>query len=240
MSFKIKVLVVTAPLTVVSGAGMAGALTAGAASAATPPCGPACINLFSYQFGSYKTTNYTVDVLRRDEKVGPPIILIKTTNFDPAEDWSLAFQGTMAGFHEAGLIDADHTLRYGCVPPVNFPDCYGQISVPVNDPAYAIEYAPYGGDSGLCAGVTAAAYSGEEVTLPPGGVPAKTLGIADINNPATLLTGSVPPINDSNTNFSQPFVLTHPVSSYRTGTPLPQLQVGNITGRQAVQPGGTA
>ena len=60
------------------------AQTAGTASAATPSCGPSCINLFSYQFGTHKSPNFVVDVLRQGEKAGQPIILFRTANFDPA------------------------------------------------------------------------------------------------------------------------------------------------------------
>jgi hypothetical protein len=219
MSIKSKVLAAAATLALVGGVGTAGALSAGTASVATPSCGGSCINLFSHQFGSFASPNYTVDVLRQDEKTGQPIILFRQANYDPALDWTVAYQDNVSDFYEADLVGAEDAVHYGCVPPVNFPDCYGQISVP---------------------GVAATAFSGEGVTLPPGGVPAKTLGIADIDNPATLLTGSVPLINGSNTNFSQPFVLTYPVGSYRTGMPRPQLQADSVTGRQAVQPGGTA
>ena len=77
MSIKSKVLAAAATLTLVSGVGAAGALTAGTASAATPSCGRSCINLFSHQFGNFASPNYTVDVLRQGEKTGQPIILFR-------------------------------------------------------------------------------------------------------------------------------------------------------------------
>ena len=117
MSFKSKVTAAAATLTLVGGVGMAGALTAaGSASAATPSCGIACINLFSYQFGKHSTPNYTVDVLRQGEKTGQPIILFRTANYDPALDWTVAFQGTVADFYAAKLVDAQTALHYGCIP----------------------------------------------------------------------------------------------------------------------------
>jgi hypothetical protein len=36
--------------------------------------------VFSKQFGTHKTPNYTVDVLRHGEKVAQPIILFRTAN----------------------------------------------------------------------------------------------------------------------------------------------------------------
>src|ERR1700685_848525 len=157
MSIKSKVLAAAATLTLVGGVGAAGALTAGSAAPATPSCGNACIDIFSHQFGTHTEPNYVVDVLRQGEKVGQPIILFRTANFDPAEDWTLAFQGTTADFFAAGLVSSSVALPYGCVPEAapgggNFPDCYGQKAFAVNDPAFEIEYAPFGVDSGLCMG----------------------------------------------------------------------------------------
>jgi hypothetical protein len=243
MSIKSKVLAATATLTLVGGVGIAGALTAGTASAATPSCGPACIDIFSHQFGTHREPNSVVDVLRQGEKVGQPIILFRTANYDPAEDWTAAFQGTTADFYAAGLVSAAVALHYGCIAgaPGNFPDCYGFTTVPgskppvaaaVNDPAFEIEYAPFGVDSGLCMGVAATAVQGEGVTLQPCGVSSKTVWIEDIFDSlnTTIAGGYVPVINGSDTNFSQPFVLTYPASGQPTDKPRPQLEVTNITG----------
>jgi len=230
MSIKSKVLASAATLTLLGGVGMAGALSAGTASAATPSCGGSCIDIFSHQFGTHRSPNYVVDVLRQGEKVGQPIILFRTANFDPAEDWTVSFQGTTADFFAAGLVGAAVALHYGCIATVNFPDCYG-LDIAVNDPAFEIEYAPYGVDSGLCLGVASTAVQEEGVTLQPCGVSAKTVWIADIfDSPSTLFNGYIPLINGSDTNFSQPFVLTYPESGYPTNMPRPQLQVDNITG----------
>ncbi len=116
MSIKSKVLAAAATLTLVGGVGVAGALSAGTASAATPSCGNSCINIFSHQFGTHKSPNYVVDVLRQGEKTGQPIILFRTANFDPAEDWTLAFQGTTADFFAAGMVSSAVALHYGCIP----------------------------------------------------------------------------------------------------------------------------
>src|SRR5580693_6456623 len=230
MSIKSKVLASAATLTLVGGVGMAGALSAGTASAATPSCGGSCIDIFSHQFGTHRSPNYVVDVLRQGEKVGQPIVLFRTANFDPAEDWTVSFQGTTADFFAAGLVGAAVALHYGCIATVNFPDCYG-LDIAVNDPAFEIEYAPYGVDSGLCLGVASTAVQEEGVTLQPCGVSAKTVWIADIfDSPSTLFNGYVPLINGSDTNFSQPFVLTYPGSGYPTDQPRPQLFVSNLTG----------
>ena len=220
MSIKSKVLAAAATLTLVGGLGAAGALTAGSAGAATPSCGNSCINVFSHQFGTHKSPNFVVDVLKQGEKVGQPIILFRTANFDPAEDFTVAFQGTVADFFAAGLVSSAVNLHYGG----------GAKGFP-NDFAFENEYAPFGVDSGLCLGVAATAFNDEGVTLQPCGVSSKTVWIVDtFDSPATLFNGYVPLINGSDTNFSHPFVLTYPNNSFPTDMPRPQLVVTNITG----------
>lgn len=100
--------------------------------------------------------------------------------------------------------------------------------------AWELQYAPYGVDSGLCAGLASAATSGEKVTLQPCGVSSKTVWITDTVNAAGFRDDYVPVINGSDTNFSQPFVLDYPHDSVPTdGSPSagrPQLYVDNLTG----------
>jgi hypothetical protein len=222
MSIKSKVLAAAATLTLVSGVGVTGALTAGTASAATPSCGPTCINLFSHQFGSFRSPNFTVDVLRQGEKVGQPIILFRQANFDPALDWTVAFQGLTSDFFAAGLVSAAVNLHYG-----------GGSVGSTDDPAFENEYAPFGVNSGLCMGVAATAVQGEGVTLQPCGVSSKTVWILDTFDQFSFITAlrnGVPLINGSDTNFSHPFVLTYPASGVPTDKPRPQLTVTNLTG----------
>jgi hypothetical protein len=239
MSITSRVLAAAATLTMVGGVGVAAALTSGAASAATPSCGISCIDVFSHQFGTHKSPKYVVDVLRRGEKIGQPVILFRTANFDPAQDWTVAFQGTTADFFAASLVSSAVALHYGCIPGPggNFPDCYGQTRFAVDDPAFEIEYAPFGVDSGLCMGVAATAFNREGVTLQPCGVSSKTVWIADaFDSPDTLFNGSIPAINGSDTNFSHPFVLTYPKDSVPTDKPRSQLVVTNLTGSSRTSP----
>ena len=92
---------------------------------------------------------------------------------------------------------------HGTTPAVTFPD----------DAAFEVQYSPYGVDSGLCTGVAATAVAGEKVTLEPCGVSSKTVWIVDPRT-ARSATVTFPLINGSDTNFSQPFVLTYPGSGY--------------------------
>jgi len=231
MSIKSKLLAGAATLALIGGVGTVGALSA---SAATPSCGRGldCIDIFSRAFGTHQTPNYVLDVLRQGAKVGQPIILFRTSNTDPAEDFAPSIQGTTADFFAAGLVSSAVALHYGCIPATdpggNFPNC-GLNGV--DDPAIEVEYAPFGVDSGLCVGVAATATAKEGVTLQPCGVSAKTVWIVDTNDsPATLRHGYVPLINGSTTNFSHPHVLTYPGNGFPTDRPRPQLFVNNLTG----------
>jgi hypothetical protein len=240
MSIKSKVFAAATTLALVGGVGTAGVLSAGTASAATPSCGIACVNVFSYDFGTHASPNFTVDVLRQGERVGQPIILFRTSNFDPALDWTVSFQGTVADFFAAGLVSSSLALHYGCIAGVNFPNCPFNIAG-FNFPgaassdllAFENQYAPFGVDSGLCLGVAATATAGEGVTLQPCGVSAKTVWVLDTLDQSFTTAwahGYIPLINGSNTNFSQPFVLTYPNQSFPTDKPRPQLVVTNLTG----------
>jgi hypothetical protein len=255
MSIKSKVLAAAATLALVGGVGTAGVLTtAGTASAATPSCGPACVNLFSYQFGTHRSPNFTVDVFRQGERAGQPIILFRTSNFDPALDWTFAVQGTVADFFAAGLVSATTALHYGCdAATTGFAGgtCFTPATATTrasgtfpNLNAFEIEYAPFGVDSGLCMGVAATAFNDEGVTLQPCGVSSKTVWIVDSFDQGTGVPtpvfrntpfANLPLINGSNTNFSKPFVLTYPGNAFPTDKPRPQIVVTNLTGFQ--QPG---
>jgi hypothetical protein len=223
MSIKSKVFAAAATLTLVGGVGAVAAFSAGAA---TPSCGDNCIDVFSREFGTHEHPNFVMDVLRQGAQLGQPVILFRTSNSDPAEDFTLSFQGSTSDFFAAGLVSSAVALHYGCtVGP--FVTCADGV----DDPAFEAEYAPFGVDSGLCVGVARTAFQNEGVTLQPCGVSSKTVWIEDVNDsPATLDRGYVPAINGSDTNFSHPFVLTYPKNGFPTDRPRPQLMVQNLTG----------
>ena len=103
----------------------------------------------------------------------------------------------------------------------------------MNDWAFEIQYSPFGVQSGLCMGVASTAFSGEGVTLQPCGDSARTVWIIDQSDASSAhaaLDEYVPLINGSDTNFSQPFVLTYPTNGFPTDKPRPQLTVTNLTG----------
>jgi hypothetical protein len=225
MSIKSKVFAAAATLTLVGGVGSVAALSAGAA---TPSCGHDCIDIFSREFGTHHQPNYVLDVLRQGAKVGQPVILFRTSNSDPAEDFTVSFQGLTSEFNQAGLVSNAVALHYGCADGLFGPN---SCTKGVDDPAFEVEYAPYGVDSGLCVGVARTAYQNEGVTLQPCGVSGKTVWILDPgDSPATVYHDYVPVINGSDTNFSHPFVMTCPKNGHPTDTPRPQVFVQNLTG----------
>ena len=224
MSIKSKVFVAAATLTLVGGVGSVAAVSAGAA---TPSCGHNCIDIFSRAFGTHQTPGYVLDVLRQGAKVGQPIILFRTSNSDPAEDFTTSFEGLTSEFNAAGLVSNAVALHYGCAGQFGNHSC----TRGVDDPAFEVEYAPYGVDSGLCVGVARTAYQNEHVSLQPCGVTSRTVWIVDTNDsPATIRHDYVPLINGSDMNFSHPFVLTYPKNGFPTDKPRPQLFVQNLTG----------
>jgi hypothetical protein len=237
LSIKSKVIAAASALTLVSGIGVAGALAAGTASAATPSCGPLCADVFSWQFGSFHHPNFTLDVFRGGAKVGQPIILFRTSNSDGAEDFSAEFNGTTSSFYAAGLVSSLVALHYGCTGSIAVPG--GQIPCAPGShdtAAFEIEYAPYGANSGLCVGLASTAYGHEGVTLQGCGQTSRTVWIADTNDQRVITSAGIPLINGSDTNFSHPYVLTYPAAGYPTDKPRPQLFVSNLTG--FTQPGG--
>ena len=152
------------------------------ASAATPSCGHSCIDVFTHDFGTHKDPSFVLDMFRQGEKLGQPVILFRESNADPAEDFTISYQGQVSDFLAAGLVLPAVALHYGggCELSVThgFPPVQTCVHYYPNDFAFEVEYSPYGVDSGLCVGVPTAARSGTEVSLQPCGVSSKTVWIA--------------------------------------------------------------
>jgi len=226
MSITTKVLAAAAALTLAAGVGTAAVATAGSASAATPSCGDSCVDLFVQTFSTHDNPNFVLDVYKQRQATGTPVILFRSSNFDPAEDWTYAQQGTVADFYAVGLVSAALALHFGCIAKVNFPDCSPTSK---NDVAFEAEYAPFGADTGLCMGTATTAGNYTPVSLQPCGVSSKTVWVvdsadADANSRTVInLHHFVPLINGSDTNFSHPYVLTYPQDNNPTDKPRPQL-----------------
>jgi len=204
MSIKSKVLVAAATMAMVAGVSAVGLLPA---QASTPSCEgstTACPTINGEEYGA----PFVLDVLRQGEKLGQAVIMFRTSNSDPAEDFTVTDQGLVSTFYTDGLVSAGLDQAYGA------------------DTAYELEYAPYGVASNLCAGVASTVGNGTPVALEPCGASSKTLWVADTGADAS--GAYYPLINGSDTNFSDPFVLHYPGNAYPTDMPRPQLNTYNL------------
>jgi hypothetical protein len=192
-------------------AGAAAAMLAGGtamaalpgASAATVACGSTCISPYTEAFG----VDYVLGVYQGSQTTGQPAVLSVASNVSNAEDWAYSAEGTVSDFYAASLVSSAVNLHYG------------------SDEAYEFEYAPGGSPSGLCLGVGATAGSNSKVGLQVCGASSRTIWIED----GTDYDGTgAPLINGSDTNFSQPYVLTYPAGKSPVSAPNTQLITYNL------------
>ena len=230
MSIKSKLLVAATTLSLLGGVGVAGALTAGSASAATPSCGPTCINLYNQQFGKA----FYQDVFRQSIKLNQPVILFRSSDSDPALDFTsnlladVSTPSCLFGTTSTGACVGGITLPFTPLTVAQLCKLGGGLGAGTcaryaSDWVWETQYSPYGVNSGLCVGV-ATAVSGAPVSLQPCGVSAKTWWISD-NAHRYFHKGHfyTPWVNAASTNFTQPLVLTYPTNGYPTDKPRPQL-----------------
>jgi hypothetical protein len=233
-----KILAFAATLTLAGGVTAAGAVTAGTASAGTPSCGATCINTYPAEYAgtSLGDPQFVVDVYRQGEKAGQPVILFRSSNADPAEDWVITDEDPASDFYAVGLLSSEMALEYGCTTGGTI--VVAGAEVPCNAgasdaAAWQDQYAPFGVESGLCMGVAATAFSGEGVTLQPCGASARTVWLEDTNandkSPVTLDgTEFWAALNGSGTSFSNPLALTYAGNAYPTDKPRVQLVVDQL------------
>jgi hypothetical protein len=187
MSIKSKVLAAAAMVTLAGGLCTVGTLPAGAA---TPQCGPHCIEIFSAKFGTPEHPRFVESVFRGIAAPGVPTGLRRVSGNNPAGDMIVARAGTVSDFYAAGMVSAAVNNHYG------------------NLRAVQIEYAPRGKATGLCAALATAAYQNERLTLQPCSTPGTTVFIIDTaDSPATAPT-YFPIVNGSTTDFAHPFAMT--------------------------------
>lgn len=195
-------------LAVTAAAAGAALVTGPAATAATPSCGSSCVAPYVQSAGP----KFGLDVYKRAQAVGQPVILFARSNQDPAQDFGYSEEGTVNDFEAAGLVSKAVALQYGKLT------------------AWEIEYAPYGADTGLCAGIagggaggiTGLPFNGDPVSLQPCGESADTVWIALPGK------GWFQAINGATSSFSHPFVLTYPSGASPTDLPRPQLSVHTL------------
>jgi hypothetical protein len=183
---------------------------------ATATCGNYCFNLYSLAYGRGQIQSANVPGDNGvGGKVGQTINLKSATDDSPNEDFVGGYVGTVAQ-----LCSEDQLSPYIC----NF---YGTTSS-YNGlwPVYESNWAPYGNQTDLCAGVARPAAAGENVTLQPCGVSGATFWVADL---ADAHIGYTPFLNGGDSNFTHPLVLTV-VSGPKIGRRLRLERLNLLTG----------
>ena len=179
MSIKTKLVTAATAVTVMAGVGVAGTLTA---NAATPKCGAACSDFYS-------GTSGTAFVLAAPRRAGQPVTLARANRASKGEDFAVDALGTVHDFYRAGLLAG------------GLDKLYGGLSV------YEIEYAPGATPSDLCLGTAGTPAAGTRVALEPCGMKAKTVWIFARQKTSTGTYYALISAATSN-SFQHPYVLT--------------------------------
>jgi hypothetical protein len=204
MSIKTKALAAAATLTVAAGLSTAGTLPA---SAATPQCGPHCIQVFSAEFGTNANPGFVETVFQGIPAIGVPAIVARPSNSNPA--------GDLIATHPAagGLVSAAVNQHYG------------------TESAVQIEYAPLGKPTGLCSALATTAYQNEGLTLQPCSTPGTTVWIVDTADSPATAPARFPIVNGSTTDFTHPFaMIIHGNPAHKR---FPQIKVQRLRGNPA-------
>jgi len=207
MPIRSKVLAAAATLTMAGGLSAAGTLPA---SAATPQCGPHCVQIFSRVFGTPDQPNFVETVFQGVAQAGQPTVLAPASSSNPAGDLIVPRTGVVSDFFADGMVSAAVNQHYG------------------TERAVQIEYAPLGVPTGLCAALATTAYQNEGLTLQPCVTPGTTVWVIDTaDSPATAPT-YFPLVNGSTTDFTHPFGMTYPSKADPTRKQLPQILVRHL------------
>ena len=217
MSITSKVLAAAATLTMVGGLSTVGTLPA---SAATPQCGPHCIQIFSRVFGTPANPNFVETVFRGVAQAGQPTILARASNSNPAGDLIAMAPGAglVSDFFAAGLVSAAVKSQYG------------------TERAAQIEYVPFGVPTGLCAALATTAYQNEGLSLQPCNTPGTTVWIIDTADSLATAPTYFPLVNGSTTDFAHPFGMTYPSKADPAKKKLPQIIVRHLIDNPAAVP----
>jgi hypothetical protein len=213
MSITSKVLAAAATLAVAGGLSTVGTLPAGAA---TPQCGPHCIQIFSAKFGTNANPGFVETVFQGVAAAGQPTIVARPSSSDPAGDLIAthpASGGLVSDFFAAGLVSAAVNQHYG------------------SETAVQIEYAPFGEPTGLCSALATTAYQDEGLTLQPCSTPGTTVWIVDTADSPATAPARFPIVNGSTTDFTRPFaMIIHGNPAHKR---FPQIKVQRLRGNPA-------
>ncbi len=211
MSIRGKMVAAAAVVTLAGGVSAVGTLSA---QAATPSCYEHCVELYTQKFGSF----FILDVLLQRGKAGQPITLYRSSNNDPAEDFTIFSSARVSRFAAEGLVSSALAAHYGGTCSRVSSRTHKCVSHYPDDWAFEFEYVPDGVPTGLCMGVARTARDGTKVVLEPCGS-ARTAWVAD----APARVSAVALISGTDTNVSDPYVLNYPGSTVPYQMPTPQL-----------------
>ena len=210
MSITRKVLAAAATLAVAGGLSTVGTLPAGAA---TPQCGPHCIQIFSAKFGTNANPGFVETVFQGVATAGQPTIVAPPSSSDPAGDLIATHPASgpfVSDFFAAGLVSAAVNQQYG------------------TERAVQIEFAPLGVPTGLCAALATTAYQNEGLTLQPCSTPGTTVWIIDTADSRATAPARFPLVNGSTTDFTHPFaMIIHGNPAHKQ---FPQIKVQRLRG----------
>ena len=189
MSIKTKVLAAAAVLTLAGGLSTAGTV---AASAATPQCGNACLEVYSAKFATPTSLGFVETVFLGIPLRGVPTEVRPASSSNPAEDLIVPPPGkvSVSAWYARGMVSAAVNEHFG------------------NELAVQIEYAPYGHATGLCTAVATTAYQDEGLSLQPCSAPGTTVWILDFADSPATAPAYYPIVNGSNTDFVHPFAMS--------------------------------
>ena len=213
MSIKTTGLVCAATLTLAAAVCAAGSPPAGAA---TPQCGPHCVQIFSARYGTPASPNFVESVSQGLAAAGNPTVLQAPSSTDSAGDMIVSRAGPVSLFFAAGMVSADVAQAF------------------TGETAVQVQYAPRGVPTGLCAGVAAAAYQNEGLTLQPCQTPGSTVFILDRNDSPTMAPSYFPIVIGNTTDFVHPFTMT--MEGDPAHLPLPQIQIEHLRGNSVAVP----
>src|SRR6202046_4661299 len=160
-------LAATAAVTTTLGLSAVGAASASASThavkpAATPSCGPGCVNLYSKEFGPHQVQGVYRGSVTSGR--GSKLVLSQASNSQPGEDFTANVIGPVSVL--CGNWPAPGSLSPNSYACLNYRFPLGVFQV------LEANYQPYGSPTSLCAGVSSSVpFSGESVTLQSCGSP---------------------------------------------------------------------
>jgi pimeloyl-ACP methyl ester carboxylesterase len=177
------------------------------AKAATPQCGPSCLEVFSPRFGTATNPGFVETVFTGAARVGAPMVLDRASNTNTASD-IIPHLNKVSGFYASGMVSA----------AVN--DHYGALF------AAQLEYAPAGNTTGLCVGLAHPAYEYESLSLQPCTQPGSTVFIVDSPDAPAATPGYTPLVLGSTTDFIHPWTMVY--DGDPTDHPTPHIRVSTL------------